>query len=139
MNGVTSFDTYENTLLTIQIADENLAQYKIVEKGQTEKAAWMMPAVSNYSEWVFPDAVWLSNTSIVLPATEKGGQLDQLQESYKLVRVTDGEQEVLIEDGVTMGRLFCSPNGQMCLTGYATENLINLKTKKETVWLEFPE
>ena len=31
-------------------------------------------AVSNYSEWVFPDVAWVSEDSIYIPSAERGGQ-----------------------------------------------------------------
>ena len=55
-----------------------------------------MPAISNYSEWVIPEIEWSSNQTVFLQASEKGGQLDELQSPYRLIRVTEGRQDVVV-------------------------------------------
>ncbi len=136
---VVYFDTYQDHLLTVQILDEHIAHYNIIGESGTASSSWMMPAVSNYSEWVFPEPFWLSETKLLIPATEKGGQLDRLQQSFRIVRIEDGEQEVVGNEGHVTSRLVCSPNGQYCLTGNTLEKLIDVEKEQEMTWLIIPE
>ena len=50
-----------------------------------------MPVISNYSEWVIPEIEWASNDTVFLSAPDKGGQLDELQSPYRLIRVIEGQ------------------------------------------------
>ena len=101
-------------------------------------AEWTMPAVSNYSEWVFPEIAWISDNTVFMPSPEEGGQLDDLTGPYRLTRIVDGQQEVLAED-ITPSSLRCSPSGERCLTGYAADNIIDAKTGEQTIWIRFSE
>ena len=101
-------------------------------------AEWTMPAVSNYSEWVFPEIAWISDNTVVIPSPEEGGQLDNLGERFKLVRVEDGNQEVLM-GYIPTGTLHCSPDGGKCLTGYTAETIIDTLKKEGATWLLLPE
>ena len=62
------------------------------------RSEWTMPVISNYSEWVIPEIEWGSNETVFLPAPEKGGQLDELQSPYRLIRVIEGRQDVVADD-----------------------------------------
>ena len=128
------FDTYKDSLLTVQLGEEENALYTIFDRDDKVISNWTMPAVSNYSEWFFPEIQWLSSTTVVLPSAKRGGLLDELQGSYKLVQVTGGQEEILIDE-IVPGPLRCSPDGGKCLTGFNKENLVDLKTTKETIWL----
>ena len=39
----------------------------------TVRSEWTMPAISNYSEWVFPEIDWVSNNTVFLSSPDKGG------------------------------------------------------------------
>ena len=97
---------------------------------------WTMPAVSNYSEWVFPEISWVSDNDVFLPSPEEGGQLDDLYGPYHLTRVIDGQQKVHAEE-ITASLLRCSPSGERCLTGYAAEKMIDIKTNEEVIWIQY--
>ncbi|WP_342511356.1 hypothetical protein MKY34_13350 [Sporosarcina sp. FSL K6-1522] len=132
------FDTYEDVILIASLGDENTAKYTIRGQDGEIRSEWQMPAISNYSEWIHPDIEWISKDVIVLAAPDEGGQLDELASPYRLIRVTEGRQEVVTEE-VIQSSLRCSPAGKYCLTGYSLETLIDVETKKEIPWLTFPE
>ncbi|MER2088490.1 MAG: hypothetical protein ABS920_02050 [Sporosarcina sp.] len=138
VSGVVYFDTYEDSILFVQINKDGDASYTIKKKDGIVQSAWRMPAISNYSEWVFPDIEWHSSDTLFLTSPETGGQLDELTSPYRLVRVTAGQQDI-VTDEFTEGILRCSPSGQNCLTGYSAENLIDVKKKTQTTWLMFPK
>lgn len=138
LNGVVYFDTYEDTLLAVRINEEEDALYTIMEKGGVIRSEWTMPVNSNYSEWVIPEIEWNTSDILFLPASETGGQIDEHTMPFRLIRVTEGRQDV-IADEIVAGVLRCSPSGGKCLTGYSLENLIDVESKLETTWLTFPE
>jgi hypothetical protein len=138
INGVVYFDTYEDTLLVVRINEEGDALYTIMEQEGLIHSEWTMPVISNYSEWVIPEIEWISNGTVFLPTPEKGGQLDELTSPYRLIRVTEGRQDVIVDE-IGAGFLRCSPSGRKCLTGYSSENLVDVETAEETTWLIFPE
>lgn len=138
ISGVVYFDTYEDTLLVVRINEDKDAHYAVMSKDGLIRSEWTMPVISNYSEWVIPEIEWGSNETVFLPAPDKSGQLDELQSPYRLIRVTEGRQDVVADD-IAAGILRCSPSGQKCLTGNSAEILIDVGTGEETAWLIFPE
>lgn len=138
VSGVVYFDTYKDTLLVVRINEDEDAHYAIMEQDGVIRSEWTMPVISNYSEWVIPEVEWGSNETVFLSAPDKGGQLDELLSPYRLIRVIEGRQDVLVDD-IASGVLRCSPSGWKCLTGYSAENVIDVRTAKETPWLIFPE
>ncbi len=138
VNGIVYFDTYESSLLTVRINEEGDARYTIMDLDGTTRSQWTLPAVSNYSEWVIPEVEWISKDAVVLSSPATGGQLDELTSPFRLLRVTEGQQEVIVEESAA-GFLRCSPSGQTCLTGASAETVIDVETGEERVWLEFPK
>jgi len=138
LTNVVYFDTYGESILVVRIDDNETAHYSILNLDGTVTADWEMPAVSNYSEWVIPEINWISANTVILATHEFGGQLDVLDEPYRLVRVSNGQQEFLA-DNVLPTLLRCSANGERCLTGYSAEKIINTVTGKETIWLNLTE
>ena len=138
ISGAVYFDTFKNSLLVVEIDEEMDAYYRIMDTDGMIKSEWTIPAISNYSEWVIPEVVWISNSTVFLQAPEMGGQLDELTSPYRLIRVADGRQDVIVDE-VVAGNLRCSPSGQKCLTGYTAENLIDIEKRTETKWLTFPK
>ena len=78
MSGIVFFDTFGDSLLIVQSKDDNEMLYSITDKSGVVQYEWSMPAVSNYSEWIFPQISWTSNHTVFLSSTGKGGQLDEL-------------------------------------------------------------
>ncbi|MFD1926566.1 hypothetical protein ACFSFY_00565 [Sporosarcina siberiensis] len=131
-------DTYEESILVVRIEDNETAHYSITNLDGTVTADWQMPAVSNYSEWIIPEINWVTGNTVILATHDLGGQLDVLDEPYRLTRVSDGQQK-LLEGNVTPSLLRCSASGERCLTGYSAEILINTVTGEEKVWLKLTE
>ena len=137
LEGVVHFDTNGDNLLIVQINGEN-ADYKIIDQDGTVLSKWSMPAVSSYSEWVFSEMSWVSDTTIFMTSTSEGGRLDDLREPFHLVRVANGRQDVLI-DNVTTDILRCSPNGEKCLAGPKAEKIIDIQKQEEFIWINETE
>ena len=137
LEDVVHFDTNGDNLLIVQINDEN-ADYKIIDHDGTVLSKWSMPAVSNYSEWVFPELSWGADTTIIMPSASKGGQLDDLGEPFHLVRVANGRQDVLLGN-VSTGILRCSPSGEKCLAGSKAEKIIDIQKQEEVIWISESE
>ena len=81
------FDTYEDSILTVQINEQEDAHYRISDLEGTVRSEWTFPAISNYSEWVIPEVDWLSNDSVILSSPAMGGQLDEITSPIRLIRV----------------------------------------------------
>ena len=137
LEDVVHFDTYGDNLLAVQINEKN-ADYKIIDLDGTVLSKWSMAAASNYSEWVFPELSWGADTTIIMTSTSKGGQLDDLGEPVHLVRVTNGRQDVLLEN-ISTGILRCSPSGEKCLAGSKAEKIIDIHKQEEIIWISESE
>ena len=135
---VVYFDTYEESLLVVTVNEETDAHYSIMDKDGKIRSEWMMPVISNYSEWVIPKVEWISKDTVLLPSPGEGGQLDELLSPYRLIRVTEGRQDV-VADEIASGLLRCSPSGEKCLTGNSSENLIDVVSAVENLWLNLTE
>lgn len=133
--GIVYFDTYEQMLVTVKINEAGDAHYVLSELDGTVQSEWILPAVSNYSEWVVPEVVWVSSDTIFLRAPETGGQLDELTSAFRLIREKDGRQQVVSED-VTAGFLRCSPSGEMCITASSATTIIDVETGEQRIWLD---
>ncbi|QUW22252.1 hypothetical protein JSQ81_01250 [Sporosarcina sp. Marseille-Q4063] len=130
---IVHFDTYKNSLLIVQIVNGK-AEYEIIDQEGSILNKWTLPAVSNYSEWVFPDLSWIDNETIITLATKGGGELDNLSEPFMLVKLEAGEQVILSNDS-NLTSLKCSPDGEKCLTGNSSEKLIDIVEQEEFTWL----
>lgn len=138
VDDVVYFDTYEESLLIVTVNEELNAHFSIMNKDGLVRSEWMMPAISNYSEWVIPEIEWISKDTVLLPSHVEGGQLDELLSPYRLIRVTGGRQAV-VADEIASGLLRCSPSGEKCLTGNSAENLIDVVSAVQTLWLKLTE
>lgn len=130
---IVHFDTNGNSLLIVQIVNGK-AEYQIIDQEGTVLNTWTLPAVSNYSEWVFPDIAWIDHETIITLATKGGGELDNLSEPFMLVKLEAGEQVILSHDS-NLTSLKCSPDGEKCLTGNSSEKLIDIMEQEEFTWL----
>lgn len=131
------FDTFEDSILTMEINEEGNALYHIWDVEGTMRSEWTLPAISNYSEWVIPEIDWLSNNSVVLSAPVNGGQLDEMTAPLRLVKVMDGAVEIIDEEHEP-GFIRCAPSGEACLTGVSLETIVEMKEGKKRSWLRFP-
>ncbi|WP_203246914.1 YqgU-like beta propeller domain-containing protein [Sporosarcina beigongshangi] len=133
--GIIYFDTYEQSLLTVTMSASGDAQYKLSDLDGAVQSEWTLPAVSNYSEWVVPEVNWSSNETVFLRAPEIGGQLDELSSPFRLIRVKDGQQQVVSED-VATGFLRCSASGATCITDSSATTITNVETGEQRIWLD---
>lgn len=137
LTDIVYFDTYEESLLVVRITDEQHAIYSMMDAEGRVSFEWTMPAVSNYSEWVFPELTWVSEKTIFTSSPKESGQLDDLTAPYHLIRIVNGQQEIVTENDSNMASsLRCSPSGLKCLIGYEAEQLIDFQTGNKTIWFE---
>ncbi len=130
---IVHYDTYGNTVLIVQIRNGK-AEYQIINRDGTILNTWTLPVVSNYSEWVFPELSWIDNETIITFATNSGGELDNLSEPFMLVKLDSGGQ-VILNNNRNLTSLKCSPDGEKCLTGNSSEQLIDTLKQEEFNWL----
>lgn len=133
--GIIYFDTYEQSLLTVKISESGDTQYTLSELDGTVQSEWTLPTVSNYSEWVIPEVNWSSSDTIFSRAPEIGGQLDELSSPFRLIRVKEGQQQVVSAD-VATGFLRCSPSGATCITDSSATTITDVETGEQRIWLD---
>lgn len=133
LKDIVYFETNMDSLLIVQVVGED-ANYKIINQKGEILSQWTLPAVSNYSEWVIPEFSWMDDNTVIMASASEAGQLDSLGDSFELVRIEEGNLEVLT-GYLPTGAIHCSANGKKCLTGYAAETIIDTVSKEEVDWL----
>ena len=121
-------------LLYIHVNEENKQfEYHLEDLKGNEKFEWVTPAVSNYSEWIIPSLSIVSpKTFILLNAKESRNQDDPSQMSI-LSKISLEGQQILGE--IEEQPISCSPNGDICLGGYAKENWIQIEPTEVDKWI----
>ena len=125
-------------MLYVQINEEN-KQFEYLLEGlkSNKKFEWVTPAVSNYSEWVTPSISIISPTELILlNAKESRNQDDSSQISIL--------SNISLEGQKTFGEIddqpiSCSPDGAICIGGYAKENWIQLDPIEVEKWIYLNE
>ncbi|MFC5603549.1 hypothetical protein [Sporosarcina koreensis] len=136
IGNVIYFDAFEDYFIAVQSIDENAFSYSVRRFDGTVVSGWTLPAVSNYSEWVVPTIQWLDNARLIVIGAEKSGQLDEMGAGFNLFLFDEGNPELLMK-GLDAGPLKCSPSGKYCLSGYTSDELIDMSTKEKHKWIEF--
>ncbi|MHA6259496.1 YqgU-like beta propeller domain-containing protein [Sporosarcina sp. CAU 1771] len=138
LTNIVYLDTYGNSLLTVKVDGEQKAIYTLIDVEGNPTVEWFNPAVSNYSEWIFPEFSWISEDKLFMSSPDEGGQLDELTSPYRLFHIVDGEKKVVADVGLSTF-LRCSPEGTKCLTGDFGENLIDIPLGEKNRWIHFDE
>lgn len=136
IGNVIYFDMFENNFVAVQSIDEDTFTYTVRRIDGAVVSEWTLPAVSNYSEWVVPTLEWLDDARLIVAGAEKTGQLDEMDALFNLYLFNEGNPELLVE-GLDAGPLKCSPSGRYCLSGYTSDELIDVETKEKHKWIEF--
>lgn len=136
IENVIYFDVFEDLLVTVQTMNSESFMYTVRNLEGTVVSSWTFPAVSNYSEWIVPSIEWLNPNQLLVKGAEKSGQLDEMGEGFNLYLMEDGNLELLIK-GLDAGPLKCSPSGRYCLSGYTSDELIDIEAKEKYRWIEF--
>lgn len=132
------FDSYGDRLLTVNAPNNELFTFSMSSFDGQVISEWQMPAVSNYSEWVIPEVEWINENHILFKGAQKGGQLDDIGQSFNLHEWIDGVSSKVME-GMGAEPLKCSPTGKYCLSGYTSEELIEKDTGVKQNWIHFEE
>lgn len=135
MDNVIYHDVFEDSMVVVQVNDQDVFTYTVRNLEGTVIAGWTLPAVSNYSEWVTPEIEWLDVNRLIVKSPEKSGQLDEMASAFNLYLIENGNLEQLTK-GLDAGPLKCSPSGRYCVNGYTSDELIDMKTKEKHKWIE---
>ncbi|MCM3743351.1 hypothetical protein M3193_04300 [Sporosarcina luteola] len=130
------FDIFEDSFVAVQVVDTEVFAYTIRDLEGTIISEWSLPSVSNYSEWVVPSIEWLDGKRMMFKGAAKSGQLDEMGTGFNLYHLEEGVPELLVQ-GLDASPLKCSPSGRYCLTGYTSDELIEVDAKKKYKWIEF--
>lgn len=133
LEDVVHFDTNQENLLYVQV-NENQLDYKIINEEAVILYDWSIPDMGNNFERTFPESSWVSNTTIVMPASSGEEQLVDHEDTFTFMSLLNGRQHVLL-DNVTTDLLRCSPSGEKCLMGYNGDKIMDLIKQEETNWL----
>lgn len=128
------FDTYEDSLLTMQVNDEEKVDVQIVSEEGDVLSRWEMPVAVQYGESLFPNMSWLGKDSVMMIGANKSGDPYEAGVQFNLVHVKGGEQRIIVED-VENAPLRCTMDGEMCLSGFNKDKLIHTITSKIINWV----
>lgn len=127
------FDTFEDTLLVVQMTKDEKAAYTIVNKAQDVLMSWMMPFSEGDAGQEIPHFEWIDETSVLSLRPMEGERFVNVL--YELVKF-EGEEETALMSNLENARLVCSPNKKKCLTGDGLEQLLDLEKMTKTSWLQ---
>ncbi|WP_432358606.1 hypothetical protein [Sporosarcina sp. UB5] len=137
IGNVIYFDQFNDSFfLDVQALDSEEFTYTIRTFDANVVSRWTLPAISNYSEWVVPTVEWIDSNRLIVKSAEKSGQLDEMASGFNLYMFEEGNSELLLR-GLDAGPLNCSPSGRYCLSGYTSEELIDVETKEKHKWIIF--
>jgi hypothetical protein len=135
IGNVIYFDMFKDTIIVVQSIDADDFSYTIRQLDGTIISGWTLPAVSNYSEWIVPTIEWLDEDRILVKGAEKSGQLDEMADGFNLYLFQKENPEIIMKD-LEAGPIKCSPSGQYCLSGYTSDELIDVEAKEIRKWIE---
>lgn len=138
IDNIVYFDTYGERLFIVTVPKDDLFTFSMNSLVGETISEWQMPAVSNYSEWVIPEVVWINEDYMLFKGTEKSGQLDELGSAYNLY-AWEGTDYAKLLEGLGPEPLKCSPSGEYCLSGYTSEELIEKASGDRLEWIKFDE
>lgn len=136
IKNVIYFDMFEDALVAVQAIETDTFTYTVRNSEGAVVSEWTLPAVSNYSEWVVPEIEWLDPNRLVVQGAEKTGQLDEMGTGFSLYIFEEGNPELILH-GLDAGPLKCSPSARYCLSGYMSDQLIDIQGKEKYNWIEF--
>ncbi len=134
-NGIISFSTFSNVLLTIDLdhEQESYSFYRFNKSGTSEKLfEHKLPLLSNYSSWFIPYHAY--NPTLKEFYTFRPyhtGDYDTYREQFELISysLNDGKEKSILNDIGSLPINF-SPNGYYGLYGFQYEMVIDIKTKR---------
>ncbi len=136
IGNVIYFDAFEDLFVAVQSIDGDDFSYTIRKLDGTIVSSWTLPAVSNYSEWVVPTIEWLDRHRLLVKGAEKPGQLDEMAAGFNLY-LFQKDSPVLLVKALDAGPMKCSPSGRYCLSGYMSDELIDVEEKEKHKWIDF--
>lgn len=132
-SSIVAFDTFKESLLLVQMKEDDKMRYTILNQGGDILTSWEMSISTEEVTGNPPQFEWLDEKSLLLLRPVIDGQV--VQPMYELVNYADGDEMVVLE-GLENAPLVCSPNTLNCLTGDRLEQLIQVENKTKIEWLQ---
>ncbi|MEH7885517.1 hypothetical protein V7654_14485 [Bacillus sp. JJ1609] len=129
------FDAFGKYLITVKVEeneDSELAHYTIYAPGLEPAASFNVPVLTSFSGWLIPFYDLMNDGKEILYLRAlHNGEADIYQDGFELVRLNlDTQKEDLIFSGQANEPISCSPSGEMCLTGFQYEKILNIEMKE---------
>lgn len=129
------FDAIGKYLITVKVEeneDSELAHYTIYAPGLETAASFNVPVLTSFSGWLIPFYDLMNDGKEILYLRAlHNGEADIYQDGFELVRLNlDTQKEDLIFSGQNNEPISCSPSGEMCLTGFQFDKVLNIETKE---------
>lgn len=129
---ILSYDTFKESLLVVELTEDDKVQYTILTAALEAIANWTMEPTNEYSEWFTPNFEWINENSLFTFRPEDTGIANELIK-YEAHEITVFMNR--IEDTA----LICSPDTKNCLAGHGLEKILDLENKVSIDWLSFVE
>lgn len=129
------FDTIGKYLITVKVDEKEEsegAEYSVYSPGLKLTASFNVPVLTSFSGWLVPfyDLMDDGKEILYLRALHNG-EADIYQDGFDLVRLNlDSQKEDLVFSGLANEPISCSPSGEMCLTGFQLEKVLNIESKE---------
>jgi hypothetical protein len=126
------FDVVQDKILTITIDPTGeSADYSFYDAQLNEVAAFRVPVLTNYSEWLIPYYEVQNNGKLITFTPKESGEADSYHNSFQLMSydTQTNTKEMILEDSENVP-FTCSPNLDYCLMGYQLESLFSFDLKK---------
>lgn len=129
------FDAMGKNLITVRIEeneDSELAHYTIYAPGLEPAASFNAPVLTSFSGWLIPFYDLMNDGKEILYLRAlHNGEADIYQDGFDLIRLNlDTQKEEIIFSGQPNEPIACSPSGEMCLTGFQFDKVLNIETKE---------
>lgn len=124
---VVHFDTFQNVLLTLHEAGEEV-RYRLMNTSyEIIREEFMHHSMLQMS---LPRQ-WIDETKLLFLQSE-------MADSYELM-MWDASGLQMLTEGIEYANFLCSPKGERCLTGMYFETIFDVHKKEEEIWLVHDE
>ncbi|MGG5255062.1 hypothetical protein ACQYAD_16645 [Neobacillus sp. SM06] len=137
-SNIYQFAAFKERVMTITVKgqDQSQAVYTFFDQKNRQLAAFSMPQLSQYSDWLVPfyDYIGAKDQFLTFQPV-KSGEADAYNDGFELVsRLLTEKKSAVLFQNLKNEPLSCSPSGETCLYGSSLEKLMDLKAKKIVKW-----
>ena len=129
-------DAFKRSILTVKIDQDSgsEATYHFYDQELNSTGSFKTPVLTRFSDWLIPyyDYNEKKKTFIAFQPLQNG-EVNTYNQGFRLVKYEweHNEKESIME-GLENEPLSCSPSGDVCLSGFYFEKLIDLESKTIT-------